>query len=109
MHCPLAFVGSTFTSPNENVPFSRGDTNADGTVDISDPISNLGYQFLASFEPTCTDALDFNDDGEVDVTDPIASLTYQFLNGQRPEPPFPGCGPDPTDDDLGCDEYTVCE
>lgn len=90
--------------------FRRGDVTGDGMLDISDPIANLGHQFLGTFEPLCLDAHDFNDSGSVDISDPIASLSFQFVGGSPP-PPAPGqlvCGPDPTADevgDLGCEAY----
>ncbi len=95
--------------PAERERFRRGDCNADGTVDVTDPVANLGFQFLGSFDPPCLDALDFNDSGIIDVTDPIASLTHQFIGG--PPPAAPGkanCGVDPTDDEIGCDTFAQC-
>ncbi len=93
-----------------SMPFARGDCNGDGKLDVSDPVANLGFQFLGSFDPPCLDALDFNDSGLIDVTDPIASLTHQFVGG--PPPAAPGkeiCGVDPTtDDDLGCETFERC-
>jgi hypothetical protein len=89
--------------------FKRGDVDANGTIEITDPISNLSFQFLGDFQPPCLDALDWDDNGAIDVTDPIGSLTRQFLGGD-PAPP-PGsteCGEDPTPDgngDLGCEAY----
>ena len=89
--------------------FLRGDCNADGTVDISDPLANLNFQFVGDFDPPCRDALDFDDSGIIDVTDPISSLTHQFVGG--PPPAAPGkeiCGVDPTDDEIGCDTFARC-
>ena len=90
--------------------FIRGDCNADGVLDVTDPIANLGFQFLGNFEPSCVDACDFDDSGELDVTDPIANLTHQFVGG--PPPAAPGkdaCGVDPTDDELSCESFAACE
>ena len=87
----------------------RGDCNADGILDISDPVANLGFQFIGTFDPPCRDACDFNDDGIIDITDPIANLTHQFVGG--PPPARPGkevCGVDPTEDELGCESFERC-
>ena len=89
--------------------FLRGDSNADGKRDVTDPIANLTFQFVGTFDPPCLDALDFDDSGELDVTDPIANLTHQFVGG--PPPAAPGkeiCGVDPTDDEIGCDTFAQC-
>jgi hypothetical protein len=89
--------------------FLRGDVDAKGHVDITDPILNLAFQFLGNPRPLCFDAADTDDSGAIDISDPITSLTFQFLG--RPEIPFPGpidCGDDPTDDALGCERFPIC-
>jgi len=84
--------------------FRRGDGDASGTVDITDPINSLRYQFLGDFVPTCLDALDSDDNGAIEISDPIFTLTYLFLGGVLIEAPGPEmCGPDPTEDGLGCE------
>ena len=89
--------------------FLRGDCNADGKLDVADPIANLTFQFVGTFDPPCHDALDFDDSGELDVTDPILSLTHQFLGGLPPAPPGKEvCGVDPTNDELGCESFAAC-
>ena len=85
--------------------FKRGDSNFDGDLDISDPISLLNYLFIGGEAPSCPDAADANDDGGVDISDPISLLNFLFL-GSDP-PPAPGtsdCGPDTTVDELGACE-----
>jgi hypothetical protein len=112
----LARLTSTALPPAD---FTRGDSTADGAVDISDAVCALLYLFAAGETPCrhpgCLDALDANDDGTLDITDPIYLLGYLFLGGTPPPPPVPGaCGPDPTPDpgapgeDLGCD-FHPCE
>jgi hypothetical protein len=89
--------------------FRRGDVDGSGDVDLTDPISNLGFLFLGDFQPTCMDATDTDDSGIVDVSDPILSLKFQFLGGVDIPTPFPSCDIDPTEEtpeDLGCDSYT---
>jgi hypothetical protein len=88
-------------------PFSRGDGNGDGSVDIADAIHHLAYLFLAG-PSTCLDAQDANDDGGVDIGDAIYSLAFQFSGGPTFPPPTVPCGPDPTSDGLGCDAYGTC-
>ena len=92
--------------------FRRGDTDASGVIDISDPIYNLTFQFVGGIERLpCQDAADVDDSGLTDISDPIYSLTFQFVGGIDP-PPAPGpvdCGPDLTQDELGCEEYRKCD
>lgn len=82
--------------------FLRGDANVDGTVDISDAIRTLSYLFLGATAP-CLDGLDTDDSGLVDLTDAVVTLGFLFQGGPSPRAPYPEAGPDPTDDDLGCD------
>jgi hypothetical protein len=84
--------------------FRRGDANADGRVDIADPIWILGELFLGGSTTECPDAADANDDGAENASDAIFLFDYLFLDGLR-TPPAPGprvCGPDPTEDGLDC-------
>jgi hypothetical protein len=90
--------------------FRRGDANADGVMDISDALYTLGYTFLGKECPKCLDAADSNDDGTLDISDAVTTLSSLFLG--RGEIPLPGrdrCGPDPTPDELGCDEFSPCD
>lgn len=82
--------------------FCRGDVNSDNEVDISDPISLLGYLFLGG-EADCLEALDTNDDASVDVTDPIYLLEFLYTGGPSPPAPFPQVGEDPGEHTLGCE------
>ncbi|MBI4578305.1 MAG: hypothetical protein HY718_01290, partial [Planctomycetes bacterium] len=65
-------------------PFRRGDSNADGAVDISDAVAVIGFLFLAGAEPTCLDAADAEDSGVVDISDAISLLSYLFLDAPPP-------------------------
>jgi hypothetical protein len=79
----------------QDLPFRRGDANADGHVDIGDPIFSLGFIFAGGDAPPCLDGADSNDDGGVDISDAVFILFYLF-SGQTP-PPAPGaeaCGVD---------------
>ena len=89
------------------VPFVRGDGNGDGVLDISDPVQTLEYIF-GSGQADCLAAIDFDDGGELDIADAIGQLSFIFGTGGAPQAPFPGCGTDPTPDNLGCALATNC-
>lgn len=58
--------------------FIRGDSNSDGTVNISDPLYTLRWLFLGGPRPICADAADANTDERVDISDPIYTLHSLF-------------------------------
>ncbi len=89
--------------------FLRGDCNNDGSADISDAVSNLDYQFVGSYQPPCVDACDYDDSNKVDVSDVIAGLSHLFLGTAAPSPPGLTCGEDPTDDEISCENFLLCE
>jgi len=83
--------------------FKRGDTDGNGSLDLTDVIRTLTWQFVGGVEISCPDAADIDDDGEISLTDAIRSLSYQFagIAGTAPEPPGPlGCGTDARPDAL---------
>ena len=89
--------------------FSRGDSNADGVLNIADSVFTLNYLYQDGPTPECLDAADVNDDGAVDIADVIFSLT--LLPGPMaplllPAPQF--CAPDPTADSLDCASFAPC-
>ncbi|HNU24603.1 MAG TPA: DNRLRE domain-containing protein [Planctomycetota bacterium] len=84
--------------------FRRGDSNTDGKIDVADPVRTLAYIFSHG-TLNCLDAADANDDGSIDIADPIYTLAYLYSNGPAPRSPFPGCGLDPTEDQLDCASY----
>ena len=86
------------------IRFVRGDVDGSGSIDITDVVDNLGYQFLGTFTPTCLEALDDDDSGQLDINDAVFSLNRQFLGGPAWSAPNPGCGVDPTADALGCQQ-----
>ncbi len=80
--------------------FTRGSTNGDEWIDISDAISILFHLFGGRSIP-CRDAADANDDGGVSLGDAVFLLEAIFTGG--PDIPHPSaCGTDPTEDDLDC-------
>lgn len=59
--------------------FIRGDSNMDGSLDISDGINTLNYLFLGGGNKQCPDAMDINDSGDVDLSDAIKTFGILFL------------------------------
>lgn len=92
-----------------NNPFLRGDSNADGSIDLSDAIFSLRYLFQGGDAPPCLDALDSNDSGMIDISDPAHTLRHLFQGAGAPPAPGMQCGEDPTDDQLGCASFPPCE
>ena len=89
--------------------FSRGDSNADGRLDVSDSVYILNWLFTGGEQPSCLDAADVDDDGKIRLNDGHLINLYLFLGGVAPATPGPKvCGPDPVDDDLGCVEFEAC-
>lgn len=88
--------------------FRRGDANADGHPDLSDAVFTLIYLFAGGDEPPCLDSADLDDDGSLQLTDPIRQLNFLFMTGAVPASPYPKCGPDPTVEELSCEEYPLC-
>lgn len=96
-------------APGQEADFLRGDSNADGALNISDGVFALSYLFLGGNPPTCLDAVDADDSGMLNITDAIFTLEFLFLGG--PQPPAPGhidCGPDISVDGLGCASFAPC-
>ena len=83
-------------------PFVRGDSNADGKLNITDPIVTLSHLFLDPAQKICRDAADADDDNKVNITDAIYVLSFLFLGGPQPAEPYATVGLDPTPDLLGC-------
>ena len=89
--------------------FLRGDTNADGNLDIADAIFVLGHLFSQGPTPSCRDAADTNDDGALNIADAISILSHLFSGSGDLAAPFVSCGIDPTADDLDCGSFPPCE
>ena len=60
---------------------SRGDSNGDGAMDISDPIHVLNFLFAGGAPPVCSPVADANADGRLDISDPVAALNFLFAGG----------------------------
>ncbi|MCA8960221.1 MAG: hypothetical protein KDC38_06890 [Planctomycetes bacterium] len=89
------------------VELIRGDCNADGSFDVSDPVYDLSVQFLGEIA-LCDDACDVNDDGVANVADPVYALGFLFSGGPAPAAPYPLCGADGTTDPLDCGAASTC-
>ena len=90
--------------------FRRGDANADGSLDVADPVFVLSHLFVAGVDvPSCRKAADANDTGTVDLTDPVYLLNFLFAGGPQPAEPFAECGTDLTIDELTCESFAGCQ
>ena len=72
--------------------FVRGECNGDGTLDLSDIVCSLGWQFHGSYSPGCIAGLNANGDTQVNVADPIYLINFLFRAGPPPGQPYPACG-----------------
>ncbi len=60
--------------------FIRGDVNANGKLNVSDPVLLLRYLFLdGSIQIPCQDAADADANGRLDLRDGILILEHLFL------------------------------
>ena len=87
--------------PSESESFLRGDCDGDGRHSISDGICILSYLFRG-VQVGCPDSVDTDDSGSLGLTDAVYLLNWLFRLDPAPAAPFPACGSDPTDDELGC-------
>ena len=92
-----------FPEPVVAEGFVRGDADADGKPGLTDAIFILGHLFRGGRAPVCLPAADVDDDGDVNITDAVYLLNFLFIGNRTPPAPFPGCGPDPTADELNCE------
>jgi hypothetical protein len=104
-----ADVTVTVTGEPAKTRFRRGDSDANGKLEITDAIRTLGWLFSGGIEPSCLDAADSDDSGRIDISDPIKALNYLFLGSGPPEPPGPDvCGEDVRPDELAECVYEKC-
>ncbi|MFN0059990.1 MAG: CRTAC1 family protein [Planctomycetota bacterium] len=92
-------------SPKPGVAYVRGDVNADGLLNIADPITLLGVLFAAGAAP-CDAALDTNGDDAVNLADAVYSLSAIFGTGPPLLPPT-NCG-DAATSQLLCVSFPPC-
>jgi len=91
-----------------SIPFTRGDVDMSVEVNITDAVRILSWLFTGGEPLPCHSSADTDDNAAVDLTDAIYLLRFLFLSGDPPAAPFPGCGKDPTIDDLGCRSAKTC-
>ncbi len=99
-------------SPSSPWSFIRGDTNADGEIDIGDAIVLLLHLFRG-LDLICESAGNANGNtpeagAELDLSDVIYLLMYKFGRGPPLPPPFPFCGQAPLPSNLTCAHEAVC-
>ena len=99
---------ATITIDRADAMFVRGDVTADGTINLSDPISILLTLFSQGAPFLCESAADVNDSNAVDLADAVLLLTYLFGGGFEPAAPFPACGLDTSPNTLRCDDFAAC-
>ncbi|MCH2364879.1 MAG: PKD domain-containing protein, partial [Planctomycetes bacterium] len=96
----------------------RGDSNSDGSINLTDGVIPLIFLFSGGAPPACMDSADANDTGNIEITDAIIIFSWLFTGGAPPAPPTPSspgypaedCGIDDTEDGLGCESPTrVCD
>lgn len=110
----LSAVYAVFLPPSATLKaadrFLRGDVDVSGDVNLTDAVRILRFLFPPRPQPplVCLDAADVNDDGKLSVTDPISIIRHLFQGGSAPPPPYPSCGPDPTEDPLRCEKFDLC-
>ncbi|MEE3200297.1 MAG: PKD domain-containing protein [Planctomycetota bacterium] len=88
----------------------RGDSNSDGSINLTDGVIPLLYLFSGGDAPACMDSADANDTGAIEITDAIIIFGWLFTGGNAPAPPGPtspgylssDCGEDLSEDTIGC-------
>ncbi len=59
--------------------FVRGDADANGSIELTDPVHTLSYLFIGGLESPCLSAADTDDNGSLEITDAIGLLGWLFL------------------------------
>jgi len=73
--------------PLHSPPYTCGDVNADGEVNVADVVYLINYLFINGPPPDCeptTACGDVNLDGKVDIADVVYLINYLFINGPEP-------------------------
>jgi hypothetical protein len=107
---PNTGIAAEVSNPGvPNPKFIRGDSNADGNVDISDAQAILEFLFRAAAVPTCRSSADANNSGAIDISDALFVLLHLFSErGVDPQPPYPSCGIEVLTDSLDCKSFLPC-
>ena len=72
--------------------FRRGDSNCDGTLNVTDAIVILGHLFTNNDDLCCEMSADTNGDNTLNLTDPVYFLSYLFRSGGQIASPGADCG-----------------
>ena len=89
--------------------FRRGDTDTNGTMELTDAIGVFNFLFITGVPPRCFDAADADDNAAIELTDGIRILNVLFLGfGSIPSPGFMECGEDPSEDGFAECVYGAC-
>ena len=91
-----------------DVPFRRGDTDADGAVNLTDALVIANFLFANGPSPACTKSADVDDSGSLNLVDAVRLVAYLFRGGPSPTAPVEDCGPDPSEDRLTCQSFPAC-
>ncbi len=94
-------------SPNLIV-FKRGDSNADGFLDLGDAVHTLVYMFVSGDAPKCLQSADTDGNDAIELNDPVMFLNHLYRGTAPPPPPYPACGPSSDAGTLTCLESTPC-
>jgi hypothetical protein len=91
--------------------FRRGDSNANGAVEIGDAIVIFNFLFTGGAAPACKAAANVDGGSNLDLSDAVRILNFLFQGGAPPTSPYPSCGPVMNNPDavvLGCTDQFVC-
>ena len=72
--------------------FRRGDSNCDGTLNVTDAIVILGHLFTNNDDLCCEMSADTNGDRTLNLTDTVYFLSYLFRSGGQIASPGADCG-----------------
>ena len=61
-----------------------GDSNSDGSINVSDAVYIINYVFIGGPPPDPIDVGDTNCDGDVNVSDAVWIINYVFLGDKNP-------------------------
>ena len=86
--------------------FRRGDSNCDGSLNVTDAIVILGHLFTNGDDLCCEMSADTNGDNTLNLTDTVYFLSYLFRAGGQIASPGAECGTVPMGN-LSCD-IQVC-
>ena len=113
---PVSVAVTVATGNAQGADFLRGDVNQSGSLNITDAINSVLFQFVPSEVPQvvrdtgagCRGAFDFDADDVLGVTDVFLLLNFLFATGPRPAAPYPDCGqPGPdVDPAFFCSSYS---